>query len=533
MNGNEVQGTVGAADGTRWSSMITRRAVLAGMAAFGLAACVPRGVWRGVGNVIGAPDPDPVDGMPSGLFALGVASGDPQPTGVVLWTRLAPTPSVIGGGMPADDVLVRWQLATDDQFQDLVADGVVQTSVAVAHSVHIEVDGLSPDTTYHYRFTTGGQVSQVGRTRTAPAADAEVDELRMVFATCQEYQQGFYTAWSHAAAEDPDVVVFLGDYIYEGGISSNKPRQHNSSQVRTLDAYRARYGLYKSDPRLQSAHRVAPWILIWDDHEVVNNYAGTLPESGVASEDFIARRTAAYQAYWEHQPIRSRPVDGGLQMYRSLGWGTLVDFIAIDGRQYRSEAACGGGFALDCEQRSDPSRTYLGAEQRAWLDDRLASSTARWTVLVNPQVMTPMPIGTGWVMDQWDGFPAERSHVVGQLAQVRNAVVLTGDIHAAGVGHVRDEPAGSPTVATELITTSISSTPTGTEAAVLNQVVNSLEQFPWFDNTKRGYARATITPDHLDVDFVATDVTTDVLGPLTVETSWRIVDGTPGAVPRP
>ena len=153
-------------------------------------------------------------------------------------------------------------------------------------------------------------------------------------------------------------------------------------------------------------------------------------------------------------------------------------------------------------------------------------------MLVNSQVITPMPIGSAWIMDQWDGFPAERSHVVQQLAQVRNAIVLTGDIHAAGVGHVRDEPVGSPTVATELITTSISSTPTGTEATILNQVVNSLDQFPWFDNAKRGYARATFTPDHVDVDFVSTATATDVLGPLTVETAWRIVDGTPGAAPR-
>lgn len=532
MDGRWVSRNAGA-DGTRRSSAITRRGLLAGMAAFGLAACIPRGTWRGAGSVIGVTDPPPVDGMPDGVFAMGVASGDPTPDGFVLWTRLAPSPLAANGGLPESlEPFVRWQLARDEAFADLVADGIVRTSTGVGNSVHIEVDGLDADTTYFYRFTTGGQVSPVGRTRTAPAADAEVDEVRFVFATCQHYEQGFYTAWSHAAAEEPDLVIFLGDYIYEGGISSGRPRQHNSSSIQTLPAYRARYGLYKSDPRLQEAHRVAPWILIWDDHEVVNDYAGTLPSSGVASQAFLDRRTAAYQAYWEHQPIRTTPVDGGLQMYRSLGWGSLVDFIAIDGRQHRSKLACGGTFALDCEERSDPSRTLLGTTQRDWLDDQLAASTARWTVLVNPQIITPAPIGDGWIMDMWDGFPVERSHVLAQLSQVRNPIVLTGDIHAAGVASVRDEPEGSPTVATELITTSISSAPSGPEAALLNQAINSLDQILWFDNSKRGYARATITADHLDVDFVSTVTTADDLGPLTVETAWRVVDGTPGAVPR-
>ena len=329
------------------------------------------------------------------------------------------------------------------------------------------------------------------------------------------------------------MVVFLGDYIYEGGQSSGKPRRHNSPTVTTLDGYRARYGLYKLDPRLQSAHHVAPWILTWDDHEVANDYAGQLPSTGVPSQAFVDRRKAAYQAYWEHQPIRTEPdEDGGLQMYRKLSWGTLVDFVVIDGRQHRSKLACGATFAQDCAERTDPTRTMLGAEQLAWLDSTLASSEARWTVLVNPQVMTPAPVGTGWIMDQWDGFSVERSHVVGSLAAVANPIVLTGDIHAAGVADVRDEPAGSPTVAAEFITTSISSTPTGIEASVLNQVLNTLEQFHWFDNSKRGYARATFGTEHVDVDNMTVDVTSDVLGPVTVERSWRVVAGTRGAQPR-
>jgi alkaline phosphatase D len=520
-------------DGTRRASAITRRSMLVGLAAFGLGACIPKGTTRATaGQVLGMPDPvEP--SVPSGAFSLGVASGDPTPDGVVLWTRLAPAPLTATGGMPEDRILVRWQVAADPDFAELVADGLVKTSPEVAHSVHIELDGLAPATTYWYRFTTNGQVSPVGRTRTAPAAGANVDELSFVFATCQHYEQGHYTAWTHAVDQDPDLVVFLGDYIYEGGISTNRIRRHNSAAVTTLPAYRARYGLYKSDPRLQAAHHAAPWILTWDDHEVVNDYAGLLPSNGVASQAFIDRRTAAYQAYWEHQPIRTMPVDGGLRMYRSLSWGDLVDFIVIDGRQHRSKLACGITVGADCGERNEPGRTMLGAEQLAWLDDQLASSTARWTVLVNPQVITPTPIGdSAWIFDQWDGYPAERSHVVQRLSEVRNPVVLTGDIHGAGVANVRDEPAGSPTVAAELITTSISSTPTGDTAALQNVLMNSLEQFPWFDNTKRGFARAVVTQDRIEVDFLATGVVTDVLGPLTVETSWQVLDGVPGVQPR-
>jgi alkaline phosphatase D len=505
--------------------------MLVGLAALGLSACMPRGTGGGGGIAFGISDPEAVPGLPDGLFALGVASGDPAPDGFVLWTRLAPQPTADGGGMPDMSVGLRWQVATDPAFDNLVADGFVSTSSAVAHSAHITVERLQPDTTYWYRFTTGGQVSPVGRTRTTPAPGASVAELNMVFATCQHYESGFYTAWSHVAAEEPDVIVFLGDYIYEGGISTTRPRRHNSPEITTLDAYRKRYGLYKSDLRLQAAHQAAPWVVTWDDHEVENNYAGLTPQDPADQAGFLARRVAAYQAYWEHQPLRTEPLEGNLSLYRSIPWGSLADLLVLDGRQYRSDQVCSNDVAADCGTRMSPSNTMLGAAQKEWLQAQLAAERGRWSILANQVAMTPMPFGTAYNMDQWDGYPVERTDLLASMAAVRNAVVLTGDFHAAGVGDLQDEPTGSPIVGTELMTTSISSNTSATNESLISQYVTGLPQWQWFDATKRGYARATITPDTFDVDFMTVSTLTDVLTPATVNTSWRITDGTPGAVP--
>jgi alkaline phosphatase D len=377
-------------------------------------------------------------------------------------------------------------------------------------------------------------VSPAGQTRTAPATGAQVDGLDIVFATCQHYEQGYFTPWSHVAAEQPDLIVFLGDYIYEGGISSSssRPRRHNSPEIYSLDDYRKRYGLYKLDPRLQSAHLAAPWILTWDDHEVENNYAGPHPQDAADQPIFDARRAAAYQAYWEHQPIRTQPSGSSLTLYRSLQWGSLVDFVVLDGRQYRTDQPCGEDVSVDCAGRTSPGNTMLGDEQLAWLEGELSSAQGRWTVLANQVAMTPMPFGTAFNMDQWDGYPVERARILGWLQSVRNAVVLTGDFHAAGVGDLQDEVAGSPLVGTELVTTSISSNTSAASEAALTSLVNSLPTWQWFDATKRGYARATITPNTFDVDFVTVDTSTDVLGSPTVNTAWRIADTVPGAVPR-
>jgi alkaline phosphatase D len=503
--------------------------MLAGMAATGLAACLPEGTWAGRSLLSNLSDPPPVPGLPPGIFTLGVASGDPRPDGFVLWTRLAPEP-LEGGGMPNVAVPVRWQLATDRAFRRIVADGRVTTTPSVGHSVHVEVEGLPSGRTWYYRFTTGGQVSEVGRTATAPAKAAAVDHLRIVFASCQDYRDGYWTAWPHVVADRPDLVFWLGDYIYEGG-RDGAVRQHNSDEVMTLVDYRNRYGLYKSDPHLRAAHAAAPWIVTWDDHEVENNYARFDPQDDADIAIFRGRRRAAYQAFWEHQPIRSRPNGEWLAVFRTLRWGRLLQMLVLDGRQYRADQACGTeDLGPDCPERTDPRRSMLGPTQYAWLQRELAADRCRWTMLANQTVMTPTPFGPAYNMDQWDGYPAERSRIFSSLGRVRNAVVVTGDIHASGVGDLREEPDGSPVVGTELVAAGISSGFDPALATLAEQLLNGLDQVRWFDARHNGYVRCDITPGHWRADFRAVASTAQPTSSVSTLTSWRIDDGVPGAV---
>ncbi len=506
--------------------VVGRRAVLVGMAALGLSACLPKGMGGGGAAYFGIADPAPVDGLPDDLFTLGVASGDPTPDGFVLWTRLAPNP-LAGGGMGDLLVSVRWQLALDPGFTELVADGLVKTSTATAHSVHITTSGLPPDTWFYYRFTTGGQVSPTGRTRTAPASGSMPEQLRLAVATCQNWKDGYYHAWSDVVDDAPDLVVFLGDYIYESGVSG-RVRPHNSAEIISLAEYRNRYALYKGDPALQAAHAAVPWVVTWDDHEVENNYAGLIPQDRADDPIFAQRRADAYRAFWEHMPVRGEPAeDGSYAVVRALRWGGLADLLVLDGRQYRSDQVCGisGDIGTDCDDRRDPTRTMLGAAQSDWLEQQLAGGTGRWSVLANQTIMTPMPFGSVFNNDQWDGYAAERTRVLGWLEQTRNPVVLTGDFHAGGMGRLRDEAAGSPTIGTEIVTTSLTSQPDAATVQLVGQIVAGLEQFPWFDGLRRGYTRHVVTPDVWDVDFVAVDAVSATPSAPDVLARWRITDG--------
>ena len=273
----------------RDGTVIGRRAFLAGVVASALAAgCSRDGAGEEVGDVVGDTPPEtaadlpPVPpSLPAELFALGVASGDPLPDAVILWTRLVSDPLVTGGGLPDQPLPVRWEIAAGRAFDDVVASGDVVAEPALAHSVHVDATGLEPDTWYWYRFSVGGSVSPTGRTRTAPRAGDDVDTLRFAFASCQNYQSGFWPAHDHLAAEDVDLVVFLGDYIYEDAPDPEAVRPYRSSEPVDLDGYRLRFGEYKADRALQAAHARAPWVCTWDDHEVESNYADGVP--GMAS----------------------------------------------------------------------------------------------------------------------------------------------------------------------------------------------------------------------------------------------------------
>jgi alkaline phosphatase D len=506
-------------------SPLDRRAFLAGAAA-SLAAVQVRAAQR---VMAGAAPP-----LPDPPFTLGVASGDPSPTGSVLWTRLAPDP-LNGGGMGPGDVAVDWEVATDIAFADVVDAGTAVAVAELAHSVHVEVDSLDPDSWYYYRFSAGGHDSAIGRTRTLPPAGCTPDDLRFAFTSCQSWPSGLFTAYDHLSREQLDLVLHLGDYIYEGGSGGSPVRPHNSGEVTTLAAYRNRYALYKGDPFLQSAHAAFPWVVTWDDHEVDNNYAGANDQDGTDPAIFLLRRADAYQAWWEHQPVRlPRPTGPDLQIYRSFDWGDLATVFTLDTRQYRTDQGCGDGLVLPCPDLDDPNRTMLGTSQEQWLHDGLRSSTSTWNVMAQQTVMTAMPVATLVNVDQWDGYPLERQRLCDVLAEpgVKNPVVVTGDIHSSGIGDIRSAPE-SPNVGTEFVGTSISSTfdPALIDAA--EAIIGGLEWVHYVNARQRGYVRCLVSPDQWQADYRLLDTALVPGGVVSTATSWVVESDNPQVTPCP
>jgi alkaline phosphatase D len=442
-------------------------------------------------------------------FTLGVASGDPDATSVVLWTRLAPDP-LAGGGMPDTDVPVVWEVSGTADFATITATGVETATGAHGHTVHAvaEVD----DGPWYFRFRAGQFTSPVATTRAAPDPQADATPATFAVANCQNYANGRYAAYRDLAEHSPDFVVFLGDYIYEDpGPPDADPSQrvHIGAEPTTLVDYRNRYARYKSDPQLQAAHAICPWFVIWDDHEVENNYAGLTPQDPADAATFADRRFAAYQAWWEHQPVRLQPpvaADQEYRIYRDMRWGKLIDLALLDGRQYRTDQACGDAvLSLDppCADVVAPDRTMLGDAQEQWLYDSLAASTSTWNVIGNQVVFADATLnGAVLNYDQWDGYPVQRQRILQHLADntVPNVVVLTGDIHLAAVAQLRagDRATGTP-VGAEFITTSISS-----DGLINDQFTNVLKSYPHLidaELTHRGYVLHTVTPERWLADY--------------------------------
>jgi alkaline phosphatase D len=479
----------------------------------------------------------PLDEFP---FTLGVASGDPHTTGVVLWTRLAPSP-VEGGGMPPTGVVVDWEVARDEAMSQVVRRGSAPARPEHAHSVHVDVKGLAPDHWYFYRFRAGGWISPVGRTRTMPPPSRPQGELALAFASCQSYPSGFYTAYRHMAEEDLDLVLHLGDYIYEGGPGSG-PRAHEGPEVTTLEAYRNRHALYKTDPDLQAAHAAFPWAVTWDDHEVENNYAGDVPEDGSSPEAFLARRAAAYKAYWEHLPMRiPAPVGPSMSIFRRIELGRLATVHLLDQRQYRSPIACeqlvsSAGFV--CDELEDESHVMLGEEQQRWLAEGLETARSRWQVLATGTVMTEVdllrPAEPKLVnLDQWDGFPRSRRRVLDAIvASGTDAVVVSGDIHVSGVGDLKldYDSADAPIVASEFVGTSITSSANAAFQDLVQQVVETNPHVKWADAQRRGYVRCTISPDDYQADYRLVDTVLEPESAIRTATSWQVERGSPGPI---
>ena len=474
-------------------------------------------------------------------FTLGVASGAPLPDGVVLWTRLAPKP-VSGGGAGRDPVLVRWQVAHDEGFASIVRRGSATARPSGAFSVHVEVDGLEPARGYFYRFIADGEVSPVGRTRTAPAAGDSPGRLRFGLGSCQHFEHGFYGAHRHLAAEDLDLMVFVGDYIYEGAGRDGDVRRHVGGETRTLADYRNRHAQYKTTEYLQRLHSAVPWLVTWDDHEVDNNYAGTRDEA--LDPNFRKRRAAAYQAYFEHMPLRkqARPTRSGVVLRARHDFGRLARFHVLDGRQRRTPQACprpgrGGARMIDgrCRELREPERTMLGATQERWLARGMATTAERWNFLAQQTLMARAGVMVGgrrrFSSDPWDGYPAARDRLFDAITAngLGSCVVLSGDAHAAFVCDLkrdfRDQVA--PPIATEFCATSI--TTRGRPQDEIDAILRDNPHIHFGDSTRRGYIVVDVTTESCIVRLRVVEDPTDRQTGVSTAATFSVDAGHPGA----
>lgn len=482
---------------------LSRRRLLARAAALAAAGMAPLPGASAIAQTRIADDP----------FALGVASGEPLPDGVVLWTRIAPKPLEIGYGLGRDPVVVTWEIAEDERLTRTAAKGTYVAIPEGGHSVHVEVSGLKPGRDYWYRFQALGHASPVGRTRTAPAFGAPVDQLTLAYGSCQKFSAGHYTAHADLAAHAPDLVLFLGDYIYEEADTGKGVRPHPAEEPVDLATYRHRYGWYKADANLQAAHAAAPWMVIWDDHEVANDYGDDQDRSNPDPQVFLRRRAAAYQAFFENMPLRRAQAPHGkdLTLYRSLAWGDLARIDFLDTRQYRNHRTCeavsdGKRIPADCPERFDPARSLLGARQEAWLRRDLGASTARWNLLAQQYLMGEFAGEGGKAVgnDGWDGYVQTRRRVLETWRdhKVANPLVLGGDIHCFFAGDLALKPGDAP-LASEFVGGSITSL--GRPNLDIRRRLAWNPHLKYGEGETRGYGRVEITRKQARVVFRGVD----------------------------
>ena len=486
----------------------------------------------------------------SNPFTLGVASGDPLADSVILWTRLHPAEPLAG---ELNDVEVGWEVAADAAMTTIVASGVGTAVGALGHSVHVDATGLAPDTEYFYRFMLDDFETTPARTRTFAAPGTTPERFRFAFSSCQNWEQGYYAAYRDLVEQgDIDAFLFLGDYIYEyatGGYADERGRTTGQAfECATVEQYRERYALYHTDPLLQAAHALVPWIITWDDHEIDNDYAAASSEEDAEREAFLARRAAGYQVWYEHMPVRLNPPDGpDYDIYRSFAHGDLVQFHVLDTRQYRADQQRNAPFVealgsavqvRDDELAASPDQTMLGAAQRDWLLAGVESSTAIWDVLAqqvfmfggNAVVGAEPPVV---VVDTWDGYAGERLAVLTALSgSADNLVVLSGDFHSAAVADLRTDPFDSalPVVGAEFMASSVSSSFFDNDAVVEQLVAAALIANPhlkWFD-AQRGYTVCEVTPERWLATFRTVADQFDENSAVADATVWEVIAGTPG-----
>src|SRR5215472_270213 len=527
--------------------LVDRRRMVGGIGAscLGLVAG-PAVVGRAAAQTRRWPNSDP--------FSLGVASGAPRPDGFVLWTRLAPEPlsanPAAPGGMTGGDVPVTYEIAGDEAMRDIVRRGVADAEAAYGWSVHADVSGLQAARHYWYRFRCGDAVSAVGRAVTAVAAATPVERMRFGFVSCANYEHGYFAAYRHLADENPDVVLFLGDYLYES-VEQVRPtiRLHSDGiEAATLPTYRNRYAQYRLDADLQRLHAAAPALVTWDDHEVGNDYADRWSQYYDDPDLFLRRRAAAYQAFYEHMPVRpilSRPNGPLMRVYDRFTLGDLIEISVIDGRQYRSRQACyapptkGGGHLetnANCPERLDVGRTMLGFGQEAWLYAGLARSKARWNLIAQDVLMAQLRrnqdgIDAFWT-DDWNGYPANRARLLRHIHdnKVPNPVVISGDIHSFLANDLMldfDNPS-SPIVATEFVGTSISSY--GPPYDPIARVLPDNPHVHFFDSRQRGYVLIDLTADRMQAQMRVVSDAHDPKATISTFKTFAVEGGRPGVI---
>jgi alkaline phosphatase D len=512
--------------------MISRRDILAGTLAVGIASGIPTRLRAAAPRLTGNP------------FTLGISSGFPTHDSVVLHTRLALDPLAADGlgGMPPEDIPLRLELARDERFRRVLRRADLIARAGLAHSARAVVSGLDPARDYFYRFIAGGESSATGRTRTLPAPDHEPGEFHLALACCQHLEHGQWAALSHIARAAPDLMVHVGDYIYEGATTPERVRRHVGGNCATLADYRRRYAQYRMDPALQSAHSAAPWLCTWDDHEVANDYSGIYSGRAEDPAVFMMRRAAAYQAYFENLPLppSALPVNGEVALYTSRRIGTLAEIFMLDQRQYRSSQACpppgragGNRVGDECAALRDESRTMLGSAQEAWLDAGFARSRGRWNLLAQGTVFSQMDEQPGegrrYTTDNWNGYAAARQRVLDGLVRHRvgNPVVLSGDIHSFIAGNIRTRPdqPDSALLATEIVATSVSSD--GRPQQQLDEWIGENPDLLLAEGRYRGHVALRLTPRAMHANLMALENRDDPQSPQHVLQSLVVETGRP------
>lgn len=479
-------------------------------------------------------------------FQLGVASGEAAPDGFVIWTRLAPDPFAIDHGMPSAAVEVAWEVAEDDNFRTVAQKGVAIARPELGHAVHVEVAGLQPGRPYFYRFVAGRERSLVGTARTTPVWGANLDRLRFAVAGCQNYEQGYFTAYRHLARQNPDFVFCYGDYIYEGRgnrlrNTADGPvetvRPHFGGEIYSIEDYRRRYAQYKMDPDLQAAHAAAPWFVTYDDHEIDNNWVDSLDQDGTPAPIFALRRQMAMQAYYEHMPLRasSLPVGPSMQLYRQARFGNLLDLNLLDTRQYRTDQPCGDRWGDGCADISLKTAQVLGERQHDWLMDKLTRSQATWKTLAQQVMVMDLDRDPGPKqsenLDSWAGYRVPREKLLTGIRdrKVANAIVLTGDEHQnyAGELHIDGAHPGRVPIATEFVATSITSGGDGEDQRPQTAEIQKANPQLKFHNSKRGYLMVDVTPERWQTDYIVMDQVSTRDGVASTRVKLVVENGSP------